>query len=145
MPLFSCSIDWSSTQRQGIWILRWWTWMSLSDGSLSQAHRRKFITHLCRIFPVFPHSYQGVATEWGSKRTPRGRLISRQNLHGIHFHLLDPSSSAKWKLKRNMSNKIIQRLWWLKDRGNNWSLSPMKNPRQLIMLRGITWLAQLKR
>jgi len=31
-----------------------------------------------------------------------------------------------------------------KDREKSWLLSPTKNPRQPIMLRGIVWLAQLK-
>ena len=39
----------------------------------------------------------------------------------------------------------IQCLRWLKDRGNSWHLSLTKNSWQLIMLRGIAWLAQLKR
>ena len=39
---------------------------------------------------------------------------------------------------------LIQRLRWLKDRENSWPLSPIRNPRQLIMLRKIAWLAQLK-
>jgi len=62
LPFF-CSIDRSSTQWQGIQIVRWADWMSLSDGLSSQTHWRRFVTHLCRTFSLFPHSYQDVVID----------------------------------------------------------------------------------
>jgi len=37
--------------------------MSLFEGLSSQTHWRRFVTHLCRTFPVFPYSYQDVAID----------------------------------------------------------------------------------
>ena len=66
-------------------------WMSLSDGLSSQTHWRRLVMHFYRTFLLFSHLYQSVATEWGSERTPRGRLISEQNPRGIHIHLWSPA------------------------------------------------------
>jgi len=66
------------------------------------------------------------------------RLISGQNACGIHVYLYGLQLAGG-------TLQYIQRLRWLKDRGNSWHLCPMKNLQQVIMLRGIAWLAQLKR
>jgi len=66
------------------------------------------------------------------------RLISRQNTHEIHIYLCEPQFICR------RHTTPFQCLRWLKNRGNNLHLRPMKNSRQLIILRGIAWLAQLK-
>ena len=44
-------------------VSKWWNWMSLFDGLLSQTHWRRLVTHLCRTFLLFPHSYQDVVID----------------------------------------------------------------------------------
>jgi len=109
--------------------------MILSNGYSSQAHWRRFVMHLCRTFSLFTHLYQSVATKWGLKRTPRGGLSPEKTPAEFISTSVAPSLFAGDTLH------YIQSLWWLKDRGNSWHLSLMKNPWQLIILRGIAWLA----
>jgi len=61
--------------------------MSSFDDLSSWTHWRRFVMHLCRTFPVFPHSYQSVAIEWGSERMSWEALISGQNPHRVFIHL----------------------------------------------------------
>ena len=65
------------------------------------------------------------------------KLISRQNPCEIHVYLY--GSQLIWGTLH-----YIQHLRWLKDRGKGWHLSPTKNSWQLIMLKGMAWLTQLK-
>jgi len=86
--------------------------MSLSNSLSIQTHWGRFVTHHYRNFPLFSHSYQSVVTRWGSKKTPQGRLISKQN--PTEFISLISSLSAQWKPKRYTA--LIQCLRWLTER-----------------------------
>jgi len=76
-----CSIDRSSTTK-GL-NNQMEDQISLSDSLSSQTHWRRFVTHLCKIFSLFFHSYQNVLI----KEDPTRRLIFGQSPRGIHIHL----------------------------------------------------------
>jgi len=58
--------------RCGDWSILMENRMSSSDGLSSQLIKEDSWHIFCRTFPLFSHSYQNMATKWGSKRTPRG-------------------------------------------------------------------------
>jgi len=78
-------------------------------------------------------------------------LSSRPNIVYIIMHDVNIKEKTRCEtlvLTLLLFSSLFMNIWHfrpLKDRGSTWHFSPTKNPLQLIRLRGIAWLVQLKR
>ena len=103
--------------------------MSLSDGLLSQTHWRRFVTHLYKIFPLYPRSYQDVVIdrlswriEWFYLMAYQAKLIEEglwhifaEPFHCIHIYIkiwwsIDSHGGSNefvcWLIKPNSLKKV---------------------------------------
>jgi len=109
-----------------IHIKMWWSidsygdQMSLSDGLSSQTHWRRFVTHLCKIFSLFWHSYQDVVIDrllwrikWVYLMTYQAKLIEEGSwrIFVEPFRYIHIRIKMWWSIdSHGGSNEFI---WWL--------------------------------